>query len=133
VFFTGTQAFSVQVSEPTGDTVVSGGWTRAGATPCDTQSIDARLSELDAEGRSQVLSIRRNRVSGKATPLIRVSNLTPVECSCSRSRSRCFCACALEGAGRRPSTHCRQSSSRGRQRSSSAVTASMSSLVRALR
>jgi hypothetical protein len=76
VFFTGTQPFSVQVSGPTGDTVVSGGWTSAGATPCDTQSIDARLTVLDAQGTSEVLSIRRNSVSGNATPLIRVSNLT---------------------------------------------------------
>jgi hypothetical protein len=76
VFFTGTQAFEVQVSGATGDTVVSGGWTSAGATPCDVQSIDARLTVLDAQGTSQVLSIRRNSVSGNATPLIRVSNLT---------------------------------------------------------
>lgn len=76
VFFTGTQVFEVQVSGPTGDTIVSGGWTSADATPCDVQSIDARLTVLDAQSTSQVLSIRRNSVSNNATPLIRVSNLT---------------------------------------------------------
>ncbi|MFN9792142.1 MAG: choice-of-anchor Q domain-containing protein [Pseudomonadota bacterium] len=75
-FFTGTQAFAVQVSGPTGDTVVTGGWASAGSTPCDVQSPDARLTALDAQGTSAVLSVRRNSVSGNATPLIRIANLT---------------------------------------------------------
>lgn len=75
-FFTGTQAYAVQVSGPTGDTVVSGGWASAGTTPCDVQSPDARLTAIDAQGTSAVLSIRRNSITGNATPLIRVSNLT---------------------------------------------------------
>lgn len=75
-FFTGTLEFSVQVSGPTGDTLLSGGWASAGSTPCDVQSSDARLTAIDAQGTSAVLSIRRNSVSGNATPLIRVSNLT---------------------------------------------------------
>lgn len=75
-FFTGTQPFSVQVSGPTGDTVLSGGWGSAGTTPCDVQVEDARLTALDAQGTSAVLSIRRNSVSGNATPRIRVANLT---------------------------------------------------------
>jgi hypothetical protein len=75
-FFTGTQPFAVQVSGPTGDTVLSGGWASAGTTPCDVQSPDARLTALDAQGTSAVLSIGRNSVSNNATPLIRVANLT---------------------------------------------------------
>lgn len=75
-FFTGTQQFAVQVSGPTGDTVLSGGWGSAGTTPCDVQAPDARLTALDAQGTSAVLSIRRNSVSNNATPLIRVANLT---------------------------------------------------------
>ncbi|MCE3004779.1 MAG: hypothetical protein LW860_19110 [Xanthomonadaceae bacterium] len=75
-FFTGTQPFAVQVSGPTGDTVISGGWAGAGSTPCDVQSADARLSVLDAQGTSAVLAIRRNSISGNATPLIRVAHLT---------------------------------------------------------
>lgn len=76
VFLTGTQAFAVLVSGPTGDTVVSGGWASAGATPSGVQTPDARLTTLDAQGTSEVLSIRRNSVSNNATPRIRVSNLT---------------------------------------------------------
>lgn len=75
-FFTGTQPFSVQVSGPTGDTVLTGGWAGAGSTPCDVQAPDARLTALDAQGTSSVLAIRRNSVSGNATPLVRVANLT---------------------------------------------------------
>jgi hypothetical protein len=75
-FFTGTQPFAVQVSGPTGDTVLTGGWATAGITPCDVQAPDARLTALDAQGTSAVLSIGRNSVSNNATPLIRVANLT---------------------------------------------------------
>ncbi len=75
-FFTGAQAFGVTVFGPTGDTVVSGGWATAGTTPCDVQAPDARLTAIDAQGTSAVLSIRRNSSSNNATPLIRVANLT---------------------------------------------------------
>jgi hypothetical protein len=75
-FFTGTEQFNVQVSGPTGDTVVTGGWASAGSTPCDVQAPDARLTVLDAQGTSAVLRIGRNSVTGNATPLIRVANLT---------------------------------------------------------
>jgi len=75
-FFTGTLPFSVQVSGVGDDTVLSGGWTSAGTTPCDVQAPDARLTALDAQGTSTVLSIQRNSVSGNATPLMRVANLT---------------------------------------------------------
>ena len=40
------------------------------------QALDARLTAIDAQGTSAVLSIRRNSISGNATPLIRVANLT---------------------------------------------------------
>ena len=76
VFFTGTQGFAVQVSGATGNTVISGGWSAGASTACDVQTGDARLTVLDAQGTSSVLSIRRNSVSGNATPLIRVANLT---------------------------------------------------------
>ncbi|MBK9495246.1 MAG: hypothetical protein IPO08_12075 [Xanthomonadales bacterium] len=76
VFFTGTQGFAVQVSGPTGDTVISGGWSAGASSACDVQTVDARLTVLDAQGTSSVLSVRRNSVSGAATPLIRVANLT---------------------------------------------------------
>ncbi|MCG6117485.1 MAG: hypothetical protein MEQ07_04735 [Aquimonas sp.] len=75
-FFTGAQAFAVEVFGATGDTVISGGWASAGATPCDVQAPDARLSALDAQGTSAVLSVRRTSVSNNATPLIRIANLT---------------------------------------------------------
>lgn len=78
VFFTGTQVFSTQVSGPTGHLLVSGGWASVGgaATACDVQQNDARLTAIDAQGTSAVLSIVRNSISGNATPLISVSNLT---------------------------------------------------------
>jgi len=76
VFFTGTQAFAVQVSGPTGDTVISGGWSAGANSPCEVQTVDARLTVLDAQGTSAVLSVRRNSVSGNASPIIRVANLT---------------------------------------------------------
>jgi hypothetical protein len=76
VFFTGTQGFAVQVSGATGDTVISGGWSAGANSFCDVQTVDARLTVLDAQGTSTVLSIRRNSVSGNATPLIRIANLT---------------------------------------------------------
>lgn len=72
----GTQAFAVQVSGPTGDTVISGGWSAGPSSPCEVQTVDARLTVLDAQGTSAVLSIRRNSVSGNASPMIRVANLT---------------------------------------------------------
>jgi len=78
VFFTGTQAYGTNVSGPTGNLVISGGWATAGgaATACDVQQNDARLTVIDAQGTSAVLSITRNSISGNATPLIAVSNLT---------------------------------------------------------
>lgn len=78
VFFTGTQAFGTFVSGPSGNLVVSGGWATAGGVPtaCDVQQTDARLTVIDAQGTSAVLSLQRNSVSGNATPLIAISNLT---------------------------------------------------------
>jgi hypothetical protein len=78
VYFTGTQTFATTVSGPTGNLLVSGGWATAGGSPtaCDVQQTDARLTVIDAQGTSAVLSITRNSVSGNATPLIAVSNLT---------------------------------------------------------
>lgn len=77
-FFTGTQVFATQVSGPSGNLVVSGGWSAVGGAPtaCDVQQNDARLTVIDAQGTSAVLSITRNSISGNATPLIAVSNLT---------------------------------------------------------
>ncbi len=76
VFFTGTMGFSAQPSGPSGDLRVSGGWASGASTACDTQTIDARLTALDAQGTSAVLNINRSSVSGSNTPLIAVSNLT---------------------------------------------------------
>ena len=42
IFFNGGFVFQVQVSGPTGNLDVSGGWTTAGDTACDVQEIDAR-------------------------------------------------------------------------------------------
>ena len=61
IFFNGGFVFSVQVPGPTGNLDVSGGWTTAGDTACDVQEIDARLTVLDAQHVSAVLSIRRTR------------------------------------------------------------------------
>jgi len=78
VFFTGTQAFGTLLSGPSGNLVVSGGWADAGGVPtaCDVQQTDARLTVMDAQGTSAVLSLQRNSINGNATPLIAVSNLT---------------------------------------------------------
>ncbi|MCU0670979.1 MAG: hypothetical protein MUF70_16750, partial [Myxococcota bacterium] len=76
IFFNGFFVFEAQISSPTGDFALSGGWTTLGDTPCDVQEIDARLTVLDAQGVSAGLQIRRNSISGEIQPLISVSNLT---------------------------------------------------------
>lgn len=75
-FFNGFFVFETQISGPTGDFAMSGGWTTLGDTPCGAQEVDARLTVLDAQGVSAGLQIRRNSVSGEDQPLISVSNLT---------------------------------------------------------
>lgn len=75
-FFNGFFVFETQISGPTGDFAMSGGWTTLGETPCGVQEVDARLTVLDAQGASAGLQIRRNSVSGENQPLISVSNLT---------------------------------------------------------
>jgi hypothetical protein len=76
VYFNGAQVFALQVPGPPGDLVLSGGWAAGASSACDIQAIDARLTVVDAQGASPVLSIQRNSISGSITPLIRVTNLT---------------------------------------------------------
>lgn len=76
VFFNGSQVFSTQVSSHSGNLLISGGWDGGAFTACDGQAVDARLTVLDAQGASAVLSIERNGASAGLTPSITVSNLT---------------------------------------------------------
>ena len=76
VFFNGTQVFGGNVSGPSGALVISGGWGTAGVSACDTQIVDARLTVIDAQSASAILSIQRSSAFVGATPLIALGNMT---------------------------------------------------------